>query len=369
MKKPLLISALAAAVVIALIALFVGAGFHNVAADEEHSSLAWQFLATARDRSIAVRAAKIEVPELADAQQVRRGAGNYDSMCAVCHLKPGAEETELSRGLYPKPPQLARSTAADPARAFWVIKHGIKSTGMPAWGKSMEDSYIWDLVAFIKQLPQMSAERYHAEVRASGGHSHGGGETMSGGQGHSHAAGEEDEEGEHEGGEHEHSHGADGHSHDGADTDEATPHEHAEPQTQRGADQHLANPGSKGPVAAVEAFHAALSAGSAAKVEALLDPNVLILESGNVERSRQEYASHHLPSDLKFMRATRYQLKRQTGDTVGDLAWVASEAALTGEPGGKAVDLVSTESLVLKKTASGWKIVHIHWSSRSAKQA
>ncbi|MGH8237357.1 MAG: YybH family protein, partial [Steroidobacteraceae bacterium] len=171
--------------------------------------------------------------------------------------------------------------------------------------------------------------------------------------GHSHAAGEEEESGEHD------------HSHDEAGGDDSPQHEHGESQTH----QKPADAASRDPVAVVEAFHGALAAGSAAKVEALLDPKVLIMEGGNMERSRQEYASHHLPSDLKFMSAIRYQLKRQTGDTVGDLAWVASEATLTGESGGKAVNLVSTESLVLKKTTGGWKIVHIHWSSRSAKQA
>lgn len=354
MKKPLLISVLVVAGIAVLAAVFVGAGFYNVAADEEHSPLTLRLLATARDRSIEVRAAKIDVPELADPEQVRRGAGNYDSMCASCHLKPGAEETEISRGLYPKPPELARSTTINPARAFWVIKHGIKATGMPAWGKSMEDSYIWDMVAFLKQLPQMSAEQYRAEVRASGGHSHGGGETM-----------DQDEES----GEAEHSHDGDDHSHDEASGSSSAQAEHSESETQRGGDQRLATAAAKGPVAIVKAFHAALSSGKAAIVEPLLDPNVLIMEGGNVERSRHEYASHHLPSDLTFMSAMRYQLKRQTGDAVGDLAWVASEATLAGESGGKAVDLVSTESLVLKKSAAGWKIVHIHWSSRNAKKA
>ncbi|MGH8239607.1 MAG: c-type cytochrome, partial [Steroidobacteraceae bacterium] len=173
MRKPSLRSILVVAGVVVLIALFIGAGLYNVAADDEHSALVLRLLATMRDRSIDVRAAKIDVPELADPQRVRRGAGNYDSMCTGCHLKPEGEETEISRGLYPKPPELERSTNVDPARAFWVIKHGIKATGMPAWGKSMEDSYIWDMVAFLKQLPQMNAEQYRAEVRASGGHSHG----------------------------------------------------------------------------------------------------------------------------------------------------------------------------------------------------
>ncbi len=354
MRKPLLIPVLVVAGIVLLTALFVGAGWYNVAADDEHTAVVHRLLTTLRDRSIAARAAKVAVPDLADPQHVRRGAGNYDSMCAGCHLKPGAEESELSRGLNPKPPAFARTTTVDPARAFWVIKHGVKATGMAAWGKSMEDSYIWDMVAFLEQLPQMSAEQYAAEVHASGGHSHGGGETT-----------DHDDESS----EPEHSHSGDEHSHDDTGEETAAPHEHAETQTQRVGEQKLASAAAKDPVAAVEAFHAALSAGSAEKVEALLDPNVLIMEGGNVERSRQEYASHHLPADLKFMSAMRYRLQRKTGDTVGDLAWVASEASVTGDSGGKAVDLVSTESLVLKKTAGGWKIVHIHWSSRSAKKA
>jgi ketosteroid isomerase-like protein len=110
-----------------------------------------------------------------------------------------------------------------------------------------------------------------------------------------------------------------------------------------------------------------LSSGNAKNVEDLLDPNVLILQGGNAERSRKEYAVHHLSSDLKFMKSVQYRLERQSGDTVGELAWVASEACLTGSPEGKSVDVVSKETLVLKKASTGWKIVHVHWSSRSGK--
>jgi len=119
----------------------------------------------------------------------------------------------------------------------------------------------------------------------------------------------------------------------------------------------------------VEEFHSALSAGDASAVSRLLDPAVLIMEGGNVERSRDEYAAHHLKSDVKFMRSVKYTLERQTGDSIGDMAWVASEAALAGESKGKPLDLVSTESLVLKRTNDGWRIVHIHWSSRERTKA
>jgi ketosteroid isomerase-like protein len=91
------------------------------------------------------------------------------------------------------------------------------------------------------------------------------------------------------------------------------------------------------------------------------------MEGGNVERSLNEYAAHHLPADLKFMKGLTYKLERQTGDSSGDFAWVANEAALSGSSGGKPVTLVSTETLVLKNVGGSWKVVHIHWSSKAAK--
>lgn len=355
MKNIIAIAFTVIGALVVIAALAIVGGVYNVAADEEHSAIVYRVLETARERSIAARMSGVSVPEFNDPQRVRRGAGNYDSMCAGCHLSPGAVATELSRGLYPQPPNLTKNAEQNPARAFWIIKHGIKSTGMPAWGKSMDDDYIWDLVALVKQLPGMSAEQYAAEVRASGGHSHGGGESMK------------------EEGEHEHAEGEEGHSHDAA-ASEPSEHSHDEAdesESVRAAHTEVGKDGERadGPLPIVKTFHAALAAGSAAQVEQLLDPNVLIMEGGNVERSRQEYASHHLRSDLKFMTSVTYTLERQSGDTVGDLAWVASESRLIGKSATKPVELVSTESLVLRKTSAGWKIVHIHWSSRSPKKA
>jgi mono/diheme cytochrome c family protein/ketosteroid isomerase-like protein len=305
--------------------IVVGAGVYNVAADEQHTGFVYNLLATARDRSITARAADVEMPDLGDPERVRRGAGNYDAMCVGCHLAPGADETEISKGLYPQPPNLSAATAFDPARAFWVIKHGIKATGMPAWGKSMDDQYVWDMVAFLRELPRMDAQRYSATVEAS--------------EGHSHAGSDADE--------HEHGHGDD---HESSGTEDSSQQAHAV------ADSNV--------LRAVQDFHSALSAGNESAVSRLLDPDVLIMEGGNVERSRDEYAAHHLKADVKFMRSMKYKLERQTGDSVDDLAWVASEAALAGESKGKRLDLVSTESLVLKRSSAGWRIVHIHWSSR-----
>ena len=156
---------------------FVWSGVYNIGADDEHTGPVYATLEALRERSIAVRASKLEVPDLEDPARVTQGAGNYAAMCVGCHLAPGMTGTELSQGLYPAPPDLTGETV-DAAQAFWVIKHGIKASGMPAWGKSMDDPYIWNMVAFLQQLPGMEATQYQALVASSGGHSHGGGETQ-----------------------------------------------------------------------------------------------------------------------------------------------------------------------------------------------
>lgn len=157
------------------------AGAIDVAADTPHNPAVHGLIEWAREQSIARRAADIvPPPDLSDAARIRRGAGNYDAMCANCHLSPGVEDSEIRKGLYPTPPNLYKpEDAADPgrtdARRFWIVKHGLKASGMPAWSKGgMEDEAIWDLTAFLKVMPRLSPEQYRRQVEASDGHSHGG---------------------------------------------------------------------------------------------------------------------------------------------------------------------------------------------------
>ncbi|MCB1568952.1 MAG: cytochrome c, partial [Xanthomonadales bacterium] len=159
----------------------IWSGVYNVGADDPHWSVTYRVLEIARQRSIATRAAGIEMPDLSDPALIRSGAGNYSAMCVTCHLSPGAAETELSVGLYPKPPRWDALAEVEPRQAFWALKHGIKASGMPAWGKSMDDRYLWGMVAFMQQFPGMTPEEYRKHVVASPGHSHGGGETDVGG--------------------------------------------------------------------------------------------------------------------------------------------------------------------------------------------
>lgn len=154
-------------------------GALDIAADTPHSPLVYSLIETAREQSIGRRTRDLTAPaNLDDSGRVRRGAGNYAAMCAGCHLAPGKADSEIRMGLYPTPPDLSRpvkTTAGEASRQFWIIKHGIKATAMPAWSKGgMEDEAIWDLVAFLQSLPSLSVNQYVALVEESDGHSHGG---------------------------------------------------------------------------------------------------------------------------------------------------------------------------------------------------
>lgn len=119
-------------------------------------------------------------------------------------------------------------------------------------------------------------------------------------------------------------------------------------------------------VAAVERFSVALSAGDLTQAGAELDPTVLILESGGAEHSRDEYLGGHAKSDAAFLKGAHITLKRRTASASGDLAWVGSESEIHAMKGEEMLMIASTETMVLRKTDQGWKITHIHWSSRRA---
>lgn len=123
----------------------------------------------------------------------------------------------------------------------------------------------------------------------------------------------------------------------------------------------------KAAAATVDRFFAALSAGDLDRAGAELDANVIILESGGVERSAAEYLGGHAKSDAEFLKSAEHQPGRRIARASGDLAWVASDNDLVIQKDGKPVTIASAETMVLRRTGSGWKIVHIHWSSRARK--
>jgi len=153
-------------VLVCAIAVGVYAGLYNIAADVPHTRPIYWLFETAREYSVAARSRDIVVPnDLDDANRISKGAGQYAEMCRGCHLAPGMKRTEISRGLYPRAPELRHKTDLTPAEQFWIVKHGVKMTGMPAWGVTHDDDLLWDVVAFVRKLPELTPEQYETLVK------------------------------------------------------------------------------------------------------------------------------------------------------------------------------------------------------------
>jgi cytochrome c553 len=141
-------------------AAFVGSGVYNIGADDPHTKIVLALIDQLRDHSIELRSRMIEARFVEDPVRVAAGAQNYAALCAGCHLAPGVVKSDIRQGLYPNPPNLAQEDLQPAERAFWVIKHGIKMSAMPAWGAKLDDEAIWDIVAFIRKMPDMTPDSY-----------------------------------------------------------------------------------------------------------------------------------------------------------------------------------------------------------------
>jgi len=174
-------------------------GLYDISADTHHWGLAYQVFETARVRSVKAHATGIVPPVgLDDESKIITGVEHFADHCAVCHGAPGVPKSDISNGLYPRPPELAVSaTRYTDAELFWVVKHGIKMTGMPSWGDHSDDE-IWATVAFLRKLPELTPGDYARLVMQAMSYS-----------GQHHPGGKGDEIGTHPAG-----------------TDTGTPHEH-----------------------------------------------------------------------------------------------------------------------------------------------
>ena len=158
-------------------AVLVYSGAYDIGADVPHWRLTNQLLDTARIRSIRVHAAGLTPPAGLDSDaSIVMGAGHYADHCAICHGGPGVPKGDIGHGLYPQPPDLAitAKTYSD-GELFWILKHGIKLTGMPAWSDH-SDEELWATAAFLRNLSSGMTEQQYGELIkaaiAHGGHHH-----------------------------------------------------------------------------------------------------------------------------------------------------------------------------------------------------
>lgn len=162
----LTLGALAAgAVAVALVVLY--AGFYNVSATHQHLSPTYEILEIGLRESIERHARRIEPPPLSDEVLIGRGRTLYVAHCVQCHGAPGVAPEPFALGLTPLPKNLApiaRERSA--AEIYWVIKNGIKMTGMPAWEFRFPEHDLWAITAFVRRLPLLSPQEYAARAEA-----------------------------------------------------------------------------------------------------------------------------------------------------------------------------------------------------------
>ncbi len=152
---------------------FAYSGLFDVSASATEPGVVRWLLQTTRERSVRRRAESIAAPDQSDEKQVAAGGRAFGEMCAGCHGAPGLDPMLGARDMNPPPPDLIKAAAErTPAEFFWVIKHGIRMTGMPAWGATHSDTQLWELVAFLERLPELAAEDYRQLTERSGDDDH-----------------------------------------------------------------------------------------------------------------------------------------------------------------------------------------------------
>ena len=151
---------------------YVWTGSYDISAVTPHRGITLKVLQTVRDRAIIARSKGIGMPPaLTDSKRAEEGLRHYHPMCRLCHGAPGYEREEFARGLYPGAPDLASEKIQqgwNDAELYWIVKNGLKMTGMPSFGVTHDDEEIWGLVAFLRRLAALQPSEYRALVEKAG---------------------------------------------------------------------------------------------------------------------------------------------------------------------------------------------------------
>lgn len=158
---------LAAGVLFALLAAY--SGIYNIAASAGHPLWLERFLQLGKVRSVKVNSGSVASPELDSAELVPLGAAHFQGTCAVCHGAPGQPVNPVYRHMLPQPPDLQiHASHWTREQLFWIARHGIQFTGMPAWSGTGRDDEVWAVAVFLEALPTMTVADYR---RYAGGNS------------------------------------------------------------------------------------------------------------------------------------------------------------------------------------------------------
>ena len=145
------------------------AGWYNIGATALHMQPVHDVLEQAMRESVEYRARDIAVPAaLASTQRIGAGAIVYRDKCAQCHGAPGFAQSDHGQAMQPVPgPLVDAARRWTPAELYWITRHGIKMSGMPAWQFRLDDAQLWDVVAFVQRLPELTPQAYAEATRGA----------------------------------------------------------------------------------------------------------------------------------------------------------------------------------------------------------
>lgn len=153
--------------------LILATGAINFGADVKPSLIERTFAPWGRNRSVAKRAPNEKNPFAGNPAAVVTGLDHYRENCVMCHGAPDVAGAELSKGINPRAPSLGKEASdTSDGELFWVIKHGIRMTFMPAFGPTHTDEEIWKIVAFIRHLPDLTAQERDSLEAVTGEKAH-----------------------------------------------------------------------------------------------------------------------------------------------------------------------------------------------------
>ena len=136
-------------------------GAYNVAATSQHFQLVYSLLETTLRYSVRLRARHIDPPALDDPQRILRGAALFRDKCVQCHGAPGVAPGDIGKSMQPLPGPLVDALQRWSTREiYWITRHGIRMSGMPAWQFRLDDAQLWDVVAFVQRLPELTPQAY-----------------------------------------------------------------------------------------------------------------------------------------------------------------------------------------------------------------
>jgi mono/diheme cytochrome c family protein len=168
MKKTIITIILTLVVLIAGFFIYITSGAYDISQLTPHNALTKSIIGITTHSSINKRMKENVVPgNIKDTALIVMGFKHYNEMCSGCHGAPGVKPDELAEGLYPKPPELYKhAEEGDAQEFFWIIKNGIKMTGMPAYKPTHNDEKIWVITAFVTQkLAKMTPDEYRAWLK------------------------------------------------------------------------------------------------------------------------------------------------------------------------------------------------------------